>query len=109
MATTYKVLGQTSPSANTETALYSPSGASSVVSTIVVCNQAGSPATYRIAVRKNGDATTGAANWIVYGASVAANDSTFLTLGVTLESGASLRVYSSSGTLSFSAFGSEIA
>lgn len=109
MATTYKVLGQSNPSATTETALYTPSGSSAaVVSTLAICNQAGTSATYRIIVRKNGDATTGAANYIVYGATVAANDSTFLTLGITLENGASLRVYASTANLSFSAFGSEI-
>jgi len=109
MATTYKVLGQVNPSATTETALYTPSGSSSaVVSTIAVCNQAASAATYRIVVRKTGDASTTAPNYIVYGATVAANDSTFLTLGITLENGASVRVYASTTTLSFSAFGSEI-
>jgi hypothetical protein len=110
MATTYKVLGQANPGATTETALYTPSGSSSaVVSTIAVCNQAASAATYRIVVRKNGDVSTAAANYIVYGATVAANDTTFLTLGITLENGASIRVYASTTTLSFSAFGSEIA
>ena len=109
MATTYKVLGQVNPSATTETALYTPSGSSSaVVSTIAVCNQAASAATYRVVVRKSGEASTSAANYIVYGATIDANDTTFLTLGITLENGASVRVYASTTTLSFSAFGSEI-
>ena len=51
MATAYKVLAQANPSATTETTLYSPSGsAAAVVSTLTICNQANSPATYRIAV-----------------------------------------------------------
>jgi hypothetical protein len=108
MATTYKVLAQVNPSATTETALYSPSGVAAVVSTITICNQASSAATYRIAVRKTGESSTAAKNWIVYGATVAASDTTALTLGITLEDGAAIRVYASTATLSFSAFGSEI-
>jgi len=110
MATAYKVLGQVNPAASTETTLYTPSGSSavSVVSTISVCNQAASPATYRIAVWPNGTASSTGANWLVYGATVNANDTTFLTLGITLEHGATIRVFASSATLSFHAYGSEI-
>ncbi len=51
MPTTYKVLGQVNPSATTATTLYTvPSATSTVVSTITICNQASSAATYRIAV-----------------------------------------------------------
>jgi hypothetical protein len=112
MATTYKVLGQVATSvlgATTEGTLYSPSGAQAVVSTIAVCNQAGTSATYRIAVRKTGESTTVNKNWIVYGATVAASDTVLLTIGATLEDGAAIRVYGSSATMSFTAFGSEIA
>ena len=112
MATTYKVLGQVATStlgATTEGTLYSPSGASAVVSTIAICNQAGSSATYRIAVRKTGESSTADKNWIVYGATVAASDSVLLTIGATLEDGAAIRVYGSTNTMSFTAFGSEIA
>ena len=111
MATAYKVLGQLAPSATTETQLYLvPAATSAVVSTITICNQAASAATYRIAVVKSGGATSPAAalSWIVYGATVAASDTTALTLGVTLATGDQLRVYASSANLSFAAFGSEI-
>jgi hypothetical protein len=108
MATTYKILGQSNPSATTETPLYSPSGVSAVVSTIMICNQAASAATYRIAVRPSADGSTAAKHWIVYGATVGASDATALTLGVTLAAGDSIRVYASTATLSFSVFGSEI-
>ena len=108
MATTYKVLGQSNPSATTETALYSPSGVAAVVSTITICNQASAAATYRIAVRPSADGSTAAKHWIVYGATVAASDTTALTLGITLAAGDSIRVYASTATLAFSAFGSEI-
>ena len=112
MATTYKVLGQVNPAATTETQLYLvPSATSAVVSTLTVCNQASAAATYLIAVVKSGGSTSPAAalSWIVYGATVAASDSTALTLGLTLATGDQIRVYASTATLSFSAFGSEIA
>ena len=108
MATAYKVLGQSNPSATTNTTLYTvPSATSAVVSTIVVCNQAATAGTYRIAVRPAG-ASVAAQHWIVYGATVGASDSTALTLGITLATTDVITVYASSANMSFSAFGSEI-
>lgn len=109
MATTYKVLGQVNPSATTATTLYTvPSSTQTVVSTISVCNQAGTAATFRIAVRPNG-ATLSAEHYIVYGATVPASDSTFFTLGLALDAADVITVYASSANLSFNAYGSEIA
>jgi hypothetical protein len=108
MPTTYKVLGQSNPSATTLTTLYTvPSSTSTVVSSIVVCNQAGTAATYRIAVRPAG-ASVAAQHYIVYGSTVAASDSTIITLGMTLATTDVVSVYSSSTTTSFVLFGSEI-
>jgi len=108
MPTVYKVLGQSNPAATTNTTLYTvPSSTSAVVSTITICNQASSAATYRIAVRPAG-ATVAAQHWVVYGATVAASDTTALTLGITLATTDVITVYASTATLSFSAFGSEI-
>jgi hypothetical protein len=109
MATTYKVLGQSNPSATTATTLYTvPAATSAIVSTIVVCNQAATAATYRIAVRIAGTSLT-AAQYIAYDVSLPANASDTLTLGVTLGATDVITVYASSATMSFSAFGSEIA
>lgn len=109
MATTYKVLGQVNPSATTATTLYTvPSSTQAVVSTISIANQAGTSATYRIAVRPAG-ATLSAEHYVVYGATVAASDSILLTLGITLGATDVITVYASSANISFSAFGSEIA
>ena len=108
MATTYKVLGQSNPSATTATTLYTvPASTSTVVSTISICNQAGTSASYRIAVRPAG-ATLAAQHYLAYDIAIAANDTTALTLGVTLATTDVVTVYASSATLSFSAFGSEI-
>jgi hypothetical protein len=108
MPTIYKVLGQVAPSATTLTTLYTvPSATDTVCSTIAICNQAGTSGTYRIAVRPAG-ASVENKHYIVYGATVAANDSVLLTIGLTLDTTDVISVYASSGTMSFSAFGSEI-
>ncbi len=108
MATAYKVLGQSNPSATTATTLYTcPSATEAVISTIVVCNQDASDATYRISVRPDG-ATLAAQHYLAYDVTVGASDSTTLTLGITLDASDVLEVYASTATLSFNAFGSEI-
>ena len=109
MATTYKVLGQVNPSATTATTLYTvPSATSTVVSTVVVCNQAATAATFRIAIRPAG-ATLAAIHYVAYDVTVGANDSTALTLGLTLATTDVVTVYASSATVSYNAYGSEIA
>lgn len=109
MATTYKVLGQVNPSATTATTAYTvPSATQAVVSTISVCNQAGTSGTYRIAVRPAGESLA-AKHYIAYDATVTANNSTMLTIGVTLGATDVVTVYASSANISFNVFGSEIA
>jgi glucose-6-phosphate dehydrogenase assembly protein OpcA len=108
MPTTYKVLAQSNPSATTATTLYTvPSSTSTVVSTITVCNQAASAASFRIAVRPAG-ATLAAVHYVAYDVALAANDTTAITLGLTLATTDVVTVYASSATLSFHAYGSEI-
>ncbi len=109
MATTYKVLGQSNPSATTATTLYTvPSATQTVVSTVTVCNQAATAATYRIAVRVAGAALS-ASQYIAYDVSLPANATDTLTLGLTLNATDVITVYASTATMSFAAFGSEIA
>jgi hypothetical protein len=110
MATsTYKVLGQSAPSATTATAAYTvPSSTQAVISTITVCNRDSASATYRIAIRPNG-ATLANEHYIAYGSVVPANDSIFLTVGITVDAADVITVYSSSANLSFNIFGVEIA
>jgi hypothetical protein len=108
MPTTYKVLGQAAPSATTNTTLETvPSATQAVVSTIAVCNRAATAATYRIAVRPAG-ATLANEHYIAYDAPLAANNTTFITIGVTLGATDVITVYASTADLSFNAFGSEI-
>jgi glucose-6-phosphate dehydrogenase assembly protein OpcA len=109
MATTYKVLGQSNPSATTATTLYTvPAATQTIVSTVVVANLAATAATYRIAVRVAG-ATLANSQYVAYDVTVGANDSTALTLGLTLGATDVVTVYASSANLTFTAFGSEIA
>lgn len=109
MATTYKVLGQSNPSATTATTLYTvPASTQAVVSTIVIANLTSSAATFRISVRPAGAAQTNAM-YVAYDITVGASDSTALTLGITLGATDVITVYASTANLSFTAFGSEIA
>jgi hypothetical protein len=108
MATTYKVLGQNTPSANTVTTLYTvAANTSAVVSTIAICNQSGSNSSVGIAVCPANTAVT-TSQYIVNSASIVANDTIFLTVGVTLATTDTIRVIASTANVSFNAFGSEI-
>ena len=102
-----KVLGQINPSATTATTLYTvPSAKSAVVSTLTICNQAASAATFRVAVRPAG-ATLAAVHYVAYDVTVGASDTTALTLGITLATTDVITVYASTATLSFHAYGDE--
>ena len=108
MASTYKVLAQSAPSATTNTDIYTVgSGKSAVISTITVCNRSAA-GTYRIAVRPLG-ATLANQHYVAYDVSAAANDTICLTLGITLAATDVVTVYASSANFSFNLFGSEIA
>lgn len=108
MAISYKVLGQVNPSATTATTLYTvPSTTESIVSTITVCNQAATAATYRIAVRPNGDSLA-AEHYVAYDVSLPGNATDTLTLGITLGDTDVITVYASTATMSFNAYGSEL-
>jgi glucose-6-phosphate dehydrogenase assembly protein OpcA len=108
MATNYKVLGQSAPAATTATALYTvPSSTEAIISTIVVANRAAAARSYRIAIRPNG-ATLANQHYLAYDVAIAANDSTALTLGITVDAADVVEVYASAADLSFTAFGSEL-
>jgi glucose-6-phosphate dehydrogenase assembly protein OpcA len=108
MPTTYKVLGQVAPSATTATTLYTvPASTQTVVSTIAVANRGASSATYRIAIRVAGSALSNE-EYIAYDTAITANNSTMITIGVTLGATDVITVYASTADLSFNAFGSEI-
>ena len=108
MAITYKVLGQSNPAANTNSDLYTvPSATSAVCSTIVICNQAASAATFRVAVRPAG-AGIATSQYISYDTNVNANDSITMTIGITLATTDVVTVRANTTTVSFNLFGSEL-
>jgi hypothetical protein len=108
MATTYKVLGQSNPSATTATTLYTvPSATETVISTITVCNQT-TAGSYRIAIRPDGESLA-AKHYIAYDVALPANANHSYTIGATLNAADVITVYASSASQSFNAFGSEIA
>jgi hypothetical protein len=107
MAYAYKVLGQSAPSATTNTDVYTVgSGKQAIISTITVSNRSATARTYRIAVRPAG-ATLANQHYIAYDVSVLANDTTALTLGITLAATDVVTVYASTADLSFGIFGTE--
>jgi hypothetical protein len=108
MAIAYKVLGQSAPSATTNTNVYTVgSGKEAIISTITVANRSATAKTYRIAIRPAG-ATLANEHYIAYDVSLDGNDTTALTLGITLTATDVVTVYASTADLSFGLFGSEI-
>lgn len=104
----YKVLGQVSPAATTNTTLYTvPASTEAIISTISVANRGTTNATYRIAIRPNGAAISNE-HYIAFDTTVTANNSTMITVGLTIDATDVITVYSSNTNLSFCAFGSEI-
>jgi hypothetical protein len=102
---TYKVLAQSAPSATTATTLYTATNAT-IVSSLNVANTGGAADTIRIAVRPAG-ATLANLHYLVYGVQVPSGAILTFTGGITLANTDVITVYSTTGTSSFSAFGSE--
>ena len=107
MATAYKVLGQSSPSAATETTLYTVLATSAVASSVIVCNRSSVLSTFRISIAVGGGVTK-PEDYIYYDLPIGANDTFIATIGVTLATTDKVKVYSSNTNLSFSLYGSEI-
>ena len=108
MPTTYKVLGQSAPSATTATTLYTvPASTTAVISTINVCNRTIAPDSFRIAVRPAG-ASLANQHYLAYGVAVPGRDSIAITIGVSLAATDVITVYAGSANLPFTVFGAEI-
>jgi hypothetical protein len=108
MASIYKVLGQVAPAATTATTLYTvPASTEAVISTIVIANRNSTAATFRISVRPN-NAAQANQHYLAFDVPIAGNDSTTLTLGITMDAADVITVYGSTANLSWNAFGTEI-
>ena len=107
MAAALKVLGQTT-GAQTATTLYTvPAATQTSVSTINVCNLNTSNTFFRIAIRPAGAALANS-QYLAYDTPLGASDSIALTMGITMGNTDVITVSSTSGNVSFSAFGSEL-
>jgi len=108
LANLYKVLAQSAPAATTATDVYTvPAATEAVLSAIIIANRAGTAGTYRLSVRPDGAAQSDL-HYIAFDVPVAANDSTTLTLGITLDAADVVTVYCSSADMTVSIFGTEI-
>ena len=108
MAVEYKVLGQSAPSAATNTNVYTvPSLTSAIISTITIANRGATDGSYRIAVRPAG-ATLENKHYISYDIDLPSYTSDNVTIGITLATTDIITVYASTSDFSFNLFGSEL-
>jgi hypothetical protein len=111
MAQSFKRLGAINPSANTQTNVYVvPAATSAVISTITICNQTASNASYSLALMDASqfNAAAPTATFIIRGGVVPAADTIAITLGLTANAGMVLAANASSSSISIGAFGTEV-
>jgi len=108
MANAYKILGQVADASANDVELYLvPASTEAIVSTIIVSNREAASNTFRIATKTDNSAVADT-DYIAYDATVGANDSITLTLGITLQTGAEISVGASDTNVTFQAYGTEI-
>lgn len=107
MATTDKILGQSSLAATTLTDIYTvPASTSTVVSSMIVCNRSATPTTFRLSAAVNG-ASDDPKQYLAYDAALAANEVWTWTIGATLAAGDKIRAYAAAATVTVNVFGEE--
>jgi len=85
MTQSYSILGQVDLTSTALTDVYTvPSSTEAVISTLILANRTSSATTFRIALRPDGNSISNSM-YIAYDVPLAANDSTTLTLGLTLD------------------------
>lgn len=109
MATSYKTLGQLDLTTTNLTDIYTcPASTETVISTIIIANRETSADTFRLAIRTDGDAISNK-HYIAYDVPIAANDSTTLTLGITVQATDVVSVKAGTADyLSVNVFGAEV-
>ncbi len=108
MTNTFKVLGQVSPAANTDTTLYTvPALTQTIVSSIVVCNQNAAAKKFRVYIQVAGVALD-IKQYLYFDVSVAATDTFVATIGMTLAATDVVTVRANATALSFNLFGQEV-
>lgn len=108
MTDTLLVLGQSNPTANVLTTLYTvPSATSTTISSITVCNQSSGSANFNVSIAVAGAADS-PQQYIYYQLFLDGNDTFIATVGLTLAATDQVRVLSTTGNLSFGLFGVQI-
>lgn len=108
MPTTYKVLGQVNPIAQTYTTLYTvSSNTQAVVSSISICNANTTAKNYTIAIRPGGEALN-QKHFLTSNNVVSGLDTIVLTIGLTLSSSDVVTVWTDDDLISVGIYGSEI-
>ena len=108
MAEALKILGQLAPTATTLTDLYTvPAGSATTVSSLSVCNRGATATTFRISVVIAG-ASDASKQYLFYDQALDSNSTFIATIGITLNSTDSIRVYAGNENLSFNVFGIEV-
>ena len=105
-----KILGQSNPAATTVATLYTVAASKeAVISTISVANTTATAATFRLILQPLADVsgTILTKQYLAYDITVGASDTTVITIGVTMAAGDVIKVYGSTATLAFQAFGDE--
>lgn len=100
----YGVLGQSAPAATTLTDAYTVPAAKHATVRVLVCNRS-TATTFRLAVSPAG-ASIANAHYIAYDQPLEANDAAS-SVAVTVTAGDVVRVYSASGSVSFTVTGIE--
>lgn len=105
---TYRVLAQSTPSANTLTTAYTvPASTSTQISSIMVCNTNTTETTFRVSVRIAGASDT-IKQYIYYDLPILNNDTFVATVGITLATTDVISVQAGMTNVSFNIFGVEI-
>lgn len=109
MATNYEVIAQRANTTITLEDLYTvPASTEIIISTIVIANRSASARTFQIAVRPNGEGINNK-HYLAFNVPISPNDSTTLTLGITMSAGDILSCATSAADdLSFNVFGAVI-
>jgi hypothetical protein len=105
MAIAGKILGQVSPSATTNTTLYTVPSSTEVNLNLYICNRSAAATTIRVALRPNGD-TIANIHYMIYDASISGNQTMNLT-GIAMDATDVLTVYNTLATITFTATGLE--
>ena len=96
-------------STGTYTNLYASNGATAVINSLTICNEAATAVTVRVGYSStNGTTAPGTGHWLVYDRSIPANDTVILEGGWAVSASRWINVSSSAATVSFTAAVGEI-